>query len=60
MGDLERHAFPALQRGESFGALCAGLEDVAGLEGGAHEIGALLMRWLEDGLLTRVTGGNAR
>jgi hypothetical protein len=57
MGDLERRAFPALQRGEPFGVLCAALEDT---EHSPHEIGALLMRWLEDGILTHVTGREAR
>jgi hypothetical protein len=58
MGDLERRAFPALQRGEPFGALCAGLEDALASADAAHDVGALLMRWLEDGLLTRATSGN--
>jgi hypothetical protein len=57
MGDLERRAFPALQRGEPFGVLCAELDGAPELENGPAEIGALLVRWLEDGLLTRVAGG---
>jgi hypothetical protein len=53
MGDLERQAFPVLQRGEPFGTLCAELEEALAGADGAHGIGALLLRWLEDGLLTR-------
>ena len=54
MGDLERRVFPLLQRGAPFAQLCAAGE--AGLEPAvaAREVGSLLMRWLEDGLLARL------
>jgi hypothetical protein len=51
MGDLERRVFPLLQRGEPFARLCAaGAGDP---EAAAREVGGLLMRWLEDGLLVQ-------
>ena len=54
MGDLERRVFPLLEQGEPFARLCAAGE--AGLEPAvaAREVGSLLMRWLEDGLLARL------
>jgi hypothetical protein len=60
MGDLERRAFPSLQRGEPFGVLCAGLEDAIASADAAQTVGALLMRWLEDGLLIRAPGEISR
>lgn len=53
MGDIERRAFPMLQRGEPFARLCAALEDDLDPEAAAAQVGSLLMRWLEDGLLAR-------
>ena len=54
MADLERRVFPLLERGEPFAHLCAAGE--AGLDPGAtaREVGGLLIRWLEDGLLSRL------
>ena len=54
MGDLERQVFPLLEVAEPFAQLCAAGD--GGLEPGAaaREVGRLLMRWLEDGLLTRL------
>jgi hypothetical protein len=54
MGGLERRVFPMLARAEPFAQLCAAGD--GGLEPGAtaREVGGLLMRWLEDGLLTRL------
>jgi hypothetical protein len=53
MGELERRAFPLLQRGEPFAALCAALDEDLDAETAARAVGSLLMRWLEDGLLVR-------
>jgi Putative DNA-binding domain len=53
MGDIERRVFPLLQRGEPFARLCAAGEGGLEPEAAAREVGGLLMRWFEDGLLTR-------
>lgn len=57
MGQTERRVFPMLQRGESFAALCSAADGDG--DAAAREIGALLLRWLEDQLLTRVPGPGA-
>jgi hypothetical protein len=54
MGALERRVFPLLERGEPFALLCAAAEDGLEPEAAARAVGGLLMRWLEDGLLTRL------
>jgi Putative DNA-binding domain len=54
MGDLERRVFPLLERGEPFARLCVAGEGGLEPEAAAREVGGLLMRWLEDGLLTRL------
>jgi hypothetical protein len=54
MGDLERRVFPLLERGEPFASLCAAGEEGLDPEAAAREVGSLLMRWLEDELLTRL------
>jgi hypothetical protein len=51
MGAAEQLAFRVLDRGESFASLCASLEGDLDAEAAAREVGGLLMRWLEDGLL---------
>jgi hypothetical protein len=51
MGAAERQAFRVLERGEPFASLCASLEGDLDAEAAAREVGGLLMRWLEDGLL---------
>jgi hypothetical protein len=53
MGDLERRVFPLLERAEPFAQLCAEADGGLEAESAAREVGGLLMRWLEDGLLTR-------
>jgi hypothetical protein len=53
MGDLERRVFPLLARGEPLAWLCAAGEGGLEPEAAAREVGSLLMRWLEDGLLVR-------
>jgi hypothetical protein len=54
MAASEARAFRALERGEPFASLCAAL-DGGEPEAAAREMGGLLLRWLEDGLLTRGT-----
>ena len=54
MGVLERRLFPLLARGEPFARLCAAAEDGLTAAAAAREVGGLLMRWLQDGLLVRV------
>ena len=51
MGAAEQQAFRVLERGEPFASLCASLEGDLDAEAAAREVGGLLMRWLEDGLL---------
>jgi hypothetical protein len=51
MGAVEVQAFRALQRGEPFGAICAAVD--LPLEAAAREVGGVLLRWLEDGVLAR-------
>lgn len=53
IGAIERRLFPLLERGVPLSALCAALEDDLEPEVAAREVGSLLMRWLEDGLLVR-------
>jgi hypothetical protein len=53
MGDLERRVFPLLERAEPFAQLCAAEDGGLESEAAAREVGGLLMRWLEDGLLMR-------
>jgi hypothetical protein len=54
MGEREAHLFQLLQRGEPFASLCAVLEDDLDPEAAAREVAALLLRWLEDGLLAQL------
>jgi hypothetical protein len=58
MGDVERRVFPLLRRGEPFAALCAAADTEGDPEAAAREVGALLMRWLDDQLLTRSIEGS--
>lgn len=54
MNPGEVRAVRLLERGEPFAALCAALEDEGDADdAAAREMGALLMRWLADGLLAR-------
>ncbi|HKZ07449.1 MAG TPA: DNA-binding domain-containing protein [Methylomirabilota bacterium] len=54
MGALERRLFPLLERGVPFAQLCAAAESGLEPDVAAREVGGLLMRWLEDGLLARL------
>lgn len=53
MGAIEAAAFGVLQRGVPFAEICAAAEAGREPDAAAREVGALLMRWLEDGLLAR-------
>jgi hypothetical protein len=53
MDAAEDAALAALRAGEPFAVVCEALGDQVG-EAAAGEAGALLARWIEDGLLTRV------
>jgi hypothetical protein len=52
MGETEQRALSLLGRGEPFAALCAAVDDLDE-DAAAVEMGRLLLRWLEDGLLAR-------
>ena len=52
-GLTERQAFRALQARASFGEICAVVDTHLGADADAREMGGILMRWLEDGLLAR-------
>ena len=55
MGAAELRAFLALERGEAFAGLCAAVEAGGGdPDAAAREMGAILLRWIEDGLLARL------
>lgn len=51
MGEDEQRAFAALARGESFAEICAAIERGLDPEAAARQVGAILLRWLEDGLI---------
>jgi hypothetical protein len=55
MAEPEQAALRLLQRGESFGSLCAAFGDDLAPEAAAREVGGLLLRWIEDGLLVRLS-----
>lgn len=60
MGALEARAFRALEHGEPFAGVCAVAAGDGEAEAAARDVGALLMRWLEDGLLERRAAGGGR
>ena len=53
MGAAELRALRALDRGDTFAGLCAALETDGDADSAAREMGAILLRWIEDGLLAR-------
>lgn len=53
MGAAELRAFRALDRGDTFAGLCAALETDDDADSAARAMGAILLRWIEDGLLAR-------
>jgi hypothetical protein len=54
MDGLEREAFAHLRAGEEFGALCAGLATLVPAERAAETAGAMVLRWIEDGILVGI------
>lgn len=53
IGPVERRLLPRLERGAPLAELCSALEGDLEPEAAAREVGGLLMRWLEDGILAR-------
>jgi hypothetical protein len=53
MGVTETAALRAIEHGASFAEVCTAVEGGRDADAVAHEVGALLLRWLEDGLLAR-------
>jgi hypothetical protein len=53
VGAVERRLLSRLERGAPLAELCAALADDLEPEPAAREVGGLLMRWLEDGILAR-------
>ena len=53
MGPDEQRAFRVLARGEPFAEVCAAIEDGLDADTAARQVGAILLRWLEDGLIAR-------
>ena len=54
MGPDEQRAFRVLARGEAFAEICAAIEDGLDADTAARQVGAILLRWLEDGLIARL------
>jgi hypothetical protein len=55
MGQAERRAFAALRLGASFAAICEAAAAVGvSEETAAAEVGGLLLRWIEDGIVARI------
>jgi hypothetical protein len=53
MGTTEVVALRTIEHGASFAEVCAAVEGGRDADAVAREVGALLLRWLEDGLLAR-------
>jgi hypothetical protein len=53
MGPGEQRAFRVLARGEPFAEICAAIEEGLDTDTAARQVGAILLRWLEDGLIAR-------
>ena len=54
MGPDEQRAFRVLARGEPFAEICAAIEDGLDADTATRQVGAILLRWLEDGLIARL------
>jgi hypothetical protein len=54
MNAMERRGLDCVLAGEPFAAICAALESVLPPEAAAREVGSLLLRWIEDGILERL------
>jgi hypothetical protein len=55
MPEREQTAFRLLQRGGPFAEICAALGDTVDSETAAREVGGLLLRWIEDGILAQLS-----
>jgi hypothetical protein len=53
MAGPEQTAFRLLERGEPFATICEALADSLDSQAAIHEVGGLLLRWIEDGILAR-------
>jgi len=53
MDPIEQHALQCVQAGEAFATICETVESLVPPEHAAQEVGALLIRWVEDGILQR-------
>jgi hypothetical protein len=53
LDEVEDAAFTAARRGEPFGVVCEVVAEHVDPESAATEAGALLVRWIEDGLVVR-------
>jgi hypothetical protein len=51
LDEVERTALGHVQSGDDFGALCAGLASIVAEDAAAATAGALVLRWIEDGVL---------
>jgi hypothetical protein len=54
MNSAERLGLDCVLAGKTFSEICAALEPVLPAETVTHEVGGLLMRWIEDGILERL------
>jgi hypothetical protein len=54
MDAIERWAFDCLRAGDDFGTLCDGIASMVDPEDVAATAGGIVLRWVEDGLLTRL------
>jgi hypothetical protein len=53
MGPDEQRAFRVLARGEPFAEICGAIEEGLDADTAARQVGAILLRWLEDGLIAQ-------
>jgi hypothetical protein len=56
MDTVEQRALEHVQQGKPFADICAALESFFPPEDAAREVGSLLVRWIEDGLLVQFPG----
>jgi hypothetical protein len=50
---IEQLALQRVQAGETFATICEAVESLVPPEHAAQEVGALLIRWIDDGILQR-------
>jgi hypothetical protein len=56
---LEAECLDRMRAGTSFGAMCEFLAEQHGTERAAAEAGAMLGRWIDDGLIEEVAAGGS-